>query len=75
MDSAAHRPIELQSPEDFIYLIDNVRRAAAENINEAFPPVEDGQEEDELRNRIEQLVNDVRILLFIKLSSSPMNSN
>lgn len=60
MDPASHRPIELQSPEDLTYLIENVRRAAAESINEAFPPVDhplDG--EDELRNRIEQLVNDV----------------
>ncbi|KAJ9148513.1 hypothetical protein NKR23_g4845 [Pleurostoma richardsiae] len=56
---SGHRPIELQAPEDFTYLINNVRRAAAEHINAAFPPVEgqDGQE-DELRVRIEQLVYD-----------------
>ena len=63
MDAAAHRRIELQSPEDLAYLIDNVRRAAADSINAAFPPVDhplDGHDEDELRNRIEQLVNDVR---------------
>jgi kinetochor protein Mis14/NSL1 len=62
MDDPAHRKIELQSPEDLTYLVDNVRRAAADSINAAFPPVDhplDGQE-DELRNRIEQLVNDVR---------------
>ncbi|KAK3305812.1 uncharacterized protein B0T15DRAFT_556274 [Chaetomium strumarium] len=60
MEDPAHRPIELQSPEDLTYLIENVRRAAADSINAAFPPVDgppDGQE-DELRNRIEQLVND-----------------
>ena len=65
MDAAAHRRIELQSPEDLAYLIDNVRRAAADSINAAFPPVDhplDGHDEDELRNRIEQLVNDVRPL-------------
>ncbi|KAK0649406.1 hypothetical protein B0T16DRAFT_410022 [Cercophora newfieldiana] len=58
MDSSS-RKIELQSPEDFTYLIDNVRRAATDSINAAFPPVEgaDGQE-DELRVRIEQMVND-----------------
>jgi hypothetical protein len=64
MEDPAHRPIELQSPEDLTYLIENVRRAAADSINAAFPPVEgppDGQE-DELRNRIEQLVNDVCFL-------------
>ena len=59
---ANHRKIELQSPEDLTYLVDNVRRAAADSINAAFPPVEgaDGQE-DELRVRIEEMVNDVRI--------------
>ncbi|KAK3486641.1 uncharacterized protein B0T23DRAFT_230198 [Neurospora hispaniola] len=65
MESAVHRRIELQSPEDFTYLIENVRRAAADSINAAFPPVdagdrngEDEEEEDELRVRIEQLVDD-----------------
>ena len=36
-----HRRIELQSPEDFAYLVDNVRRAAAESVQAAFPPVEE----------------------------------
>jgi hypothetical protein len=70
MDPAAHRRIELQAPEDLTYLVENVRRAAADAINAAFPPVDnplDGQE-DELRNRIEQLVNDVR---FPSLSYPP----
>lgn len=62
----AHRKIELQSPEDLTFLINNVRRAAEEHINAAFPPV-DGQDdagagEDELRVRIEKLVADVRPL-------------
>lgn len=62
MDGSAHRKIELQSPEDLTYLINNVRRAAAEHVGAAFPPVEgdDAAEEDELRVRIEGLVNDVR---------------
>ncbi|KKY30933.1 putative kinetochore protein [Diaporthe ampelina] len=59
----AHRKIELQSPEDLTFLINNVRRAAEEHINAAFPPVE-GQDDaaagdDELRVRIEKLVADV----------------
>ncbi|KAI1878497.1 hypothetical protein JX265_000429 [Neoarthrinium moseri] len=58
--SAHQRKIELQSPEDLTYLLANVRRAAAEHINEAFPPVEGAQGEDELRTRIEELVNEVR---------------
>lgn len=56
----AHRKIELQSPEDLTYLITNVRRAAAEHIGEAFPPVEgDDAGGDELRVRIEQMVDEV----------------
>lgn len=57
----SHRRIELQAPEDFSYLINNVRRAAADSINAAFPPVPDGDDdqEDELRVRIEQMVNEV----------------
>ncbi|KAH6623597.1 hypothetical protein F5144DRAFT_583768 [Chaetomium tenue] len=66
MDDPSHRPIELQSPEDLTYLIDNVRRAAADSINAAFPPVDNGLDgqEDELRNRIEQLVNDYILKTF-----------
>lgn len=59
---SANRKVELQSPEDLTYLITNVRRAAAEHIGAAFPPVDGddaGAEEDELRVRIEELVNDV----------------
>lgn len=59
-----HRKIELQSPEDLTFLINNVRRAAEEHISAAFPPVDDGQDDaaaggDELRVRIEKLVADV----------------
>lgn len=56
----AHRKIELQSPEDLTFLINNVRRAATEHVTAAFPPVEgqDDAEEDELRVRIEKLVDD-----------------
>ncbi|KAI0545972.1 hypothetical protein F4679DRAFT_445078 [Xylaria curta] len=55
MDSA--RKIELQVPEDLAYLVANVRRAAAARIDEAFPPVDDNTE-DELRTRIEELVDE-----------------
>lgn len=60
----ANRKIELQSPEDLTYLINNVRRGAAEHIHAAFPPVEDDQEEDELRVRIEKIVDEVRFPFF-----------
>ncbi|KAK4224568.1 hypothetical protein QBC38DRAFT_485241 [Podospora fimiseda] len=61
-EAAAQRRIELQSPQDLVYLITNVRKAALDSINAAFPPVaaedDDSPEEDELRNQIEKLVND-----------------
>ncbi|KPM36270.1 hypothetical protein AK830_g10300 [Neonectria ditissima] len=56
--SQVQRKIELQSNEDLAYLIANVRRAAAERLNEAFPHVEGNDGEDELRDKIEELVNE-----------------
>lgn len=61
--SSVQRKIELQSPEDLSYLINNVRNAATVRLNEAFPQVEGEDGEDELRNQIEALVNDVGIRL------------
>lgn len=70
------RKIELQSPEDLAYLIANVRSAAAAHLNEAFPVVSGEQDgEDELRNQIEKLVNEVSctpggvVFLFFGVSS------
>ncbi|KAF5666761.1 kinetochore mis14 [Fusarium heterosporum] len=56
--SQVQRKIELQAPEDLSYLIANVRRAAADRLNEAFPVVEGNDGEDELRDQIEKLVNE-----------------
>ncbi|KAI8966330.1 hypothetical protein F5Y11DRAFT_365901 [Daldinia sp. FL1419] len=63
--SAAHRKIELQAPDDLAYLLANVRRAAAARLDEAFPPVDGAgsggggaADGDELRTRIEELVNE-----------------
>lgn len=64
--SQAQRKIELQSPEDLSYLIANVRNAAAARLNEAFPQVEGHDGEDELRNQIELLVNDVSFSTLAK---------
>ncbi|KAI1478923.1 hypothetical protein F4774DRAFT_383515 [Daldinia eschscholtzii] len=65
--SAAHRKIELQAPDDLAYLLANVRRAAAARLDEAFPPV-DGNggaaDGDELRTRIEELVNEYIVKTF-----------
>lgn len=58
--SQVQRRIELQSPEDLTYLVTNVRNAATARINEAFPHVDGHEGEDELRNQIEALVNEVR---------------
>ncbi|KAG5784890.1 hypothetical protein H9Q73_001440 [Fusarium xylarioides] len=52
------RKIELQTPEDLSYLIANVRRAAAERINEAFPVAVRNDGGDEYRDEIEKLVNE-----------------
>lgn len=46
MEAAHHRKIELQAPEDFAYLVDNVRRAAAESVAAAFPPLADNEDDD-----------------------------
>ncbi|CAK7222302.1 hypothetical protein SBRCBS47491_004819 [Sporothrix bragantina] len=46
MEAVHHRKIELQAPEDFAYLVDNVRRAAAESVAEAFPPVANNDDDD-----------------------------
>jgi kinetochor protein Mis14/NSL1 len=65
--SQVQRRIELQSPEDLTYLITNVRNAAATRLNEAFPHVDGHEGEDELRNQIEAMVNEVYLssLLFL----------
>lgn len=60
--SQVQRRIELQSPEDLTYLITNVRNAAAARLNEAFPHVDGHEGEDELRNQIEAMVNNVSLI-------------
>ncbi|CAK7266268.1 hypothetical protein SEPCBS119000_001939 [Sporothrix epigloea] len=45
MEAAHHRKIELQAPEDFAYLVDNVRRAAAESVAAAFPPLDKNEDD------------------------------
>jgi kinetochor protein Mis14/NSL1 len=54
-----HRKIELQSPDDLQYLVSNVRRAANEKIDKDLPPIEG---EDKMRERVEELVHNVRLL-------------
>ncbi|SMR54506.1 unnamed protein product [Zymoseptoria tritici ST99CH_1E4] len=54
---STHRKIELQSPADLTYLIANVSAAAREKLNKHFPP-DAVQGEDELRGRVEGLVDE-----------------
>ena len=54
-----HRKIELQEPADLRSLITNARRAAEAKIDLALPRLE-GEGEDALRSRVEELVFDVR---------------
>ncbi len=57
------RKIELQSPDDLQYLISNIRRAANEKIDKDLPPIEG---EDKMRERVEELVHEVRpTLIFL----------
>lgn len=53
-----HRKIELQSPEDLRYLVDTARRAANEKIDRALPAM-NGETEDALRARVDELVHEV----------------
>ncbi|KAK1705111.1 hypothetical protein BDP67DRAFT_495014 [Colletotrichum lupini] len=56
---AVRRKIELQSRDDLAYLLTNVRRAAQEQLDNAFPHIEGSNaQEDELRAPIERLVNE-----------------
>lgn len=52
------RKIELQSPEDLRYLINNAKRAASEKIDRAFPPMAN-QGEDAMKIRVQELVDEV----------------
>lgn len=53
-----HRKIELQSPDDLQYLVSNIRRAADAEIEKNLPKMDDGVEDD-MRPRVEQLVEEV----------------
>src|SRR5204862_5779872 len=70
--AAPHRKIELQTPDDLRYLVDNVIAAARAKIDLHLPPVplqgeEEGGgsrsgvvvEEDRLRKRVEEIVQGV----------------
>ena len=59
-----HRKIELQSPDDLQYLISNVRRVARQMIDKDLPPMP-GMDEDPMRQRVEELVQDYIRRVFL----------
>lgn len=59
----AQRKIELQSPEDLRYLINSAKRAAAEKIDRAFPPMAN-QGEDAMKIRVQELVDEVSLFVL-----------
>lgn len=67
-EAEGQRRIELDSDKDLAYLIANVRAAAAEHLHAAFPQ---SGGEDELRNEIEAIVDDVRIPIPFPHAPSP----
>lgn len=69
-----HRRIELQSPDDLQYLVSNIRRAADTEIEKNLPRMEGESTKDEMRDRVEVLVEEVCIwLLFTLLPTSQIS--
>jgi kinetochor protein Mis14/NSL1 len=56
-----HRKIELQSPDDLTFLMDNVSRLARDRIDLHLPPSAAPEGEDALRRRVEELVQEVTV--------------
>ena len=55
-----HRKIDLQSPQDLTYLLDNIRKAAQEKLDLHIPPSAAPKgEEDAFRTKIEHYVQQV----------------
>ena len=69
-----HRKVELQSTDDLLYLVTNVRSAATAHLNEAFPPADDQVSQgDDLRARIEAEVDEASLvtpIAFAKLANT-----
>ena len=59
----AHRKIELQTPADLSYLIANVQRTARQKLDRHLPPEAAPDGEDAMRERVAELVDEVRLLL------------
>ena len=68
---AHHRKIDLQSPSDLTYLLDNIKTAAQQKINLAIPPSAAPEGEDVYRSKVEELVQEV-MLSFAFLSTTQL---
>ena len=62
-DQAQMRKVELGSPEDMRYIIKSIQAAAKKKTDLHIPPVQAEGDDDLLRKRVEELVDDVRISL------------
>lgn len=65
---AHHRKIDLQSPSDLTYLLNNIKAVAQEKLDLAIPPSAAPKGEDAYRVKVEELVQEVR-LDSLKLST------
>ena len=63
-----HRKIDLQSPSDLTYLLNNIKAAAKEKLDLAIPPSAAPEGEDVYRSKVEELVQEVRYYLVPALS-------
>lgn len=54
-----HRKIDLQSPSDLTYLLNNIKAAAQEKLDLAIPPSAAPEGEDAYRTKVEELVQEV----------------
>ena len=72
---AHHRKIDLQSPSDLTYLLDNIKAAAQQKIDLAIPRSAAPEGEDAYRSRVEELVQEVlgpASVSLLRSSDSPL---
>jgi hypothetical protein len=66
MESDRMRKIEVQSPEDIRFLLENLSRCAREKIDLHLPPGA-AERDDGLRKRVEEMVIEVCFVSFLSL--------
>ena len=57
---AHHRKIDLQSPSDLTYLLNNIKTAARQKIDLAIPASAAPEGEDAYRSKVDELVLEVK---------------